>query len=454
VKLKAALAAVCLSAACGGTAAPAPPATPTPPQAPPQAPPPGSTPATQITGAERIGWTQTAPDIRVVRFAMYIDSTQRVELTTAVCAPGGEATFNCDAALPPLTSGRHSLEIVAWIESGGSALESARAEPIAVDVVGGSTSSTVDAGTVLGQTRPQSEPPAGPPEASSCGIARAGAEVVTWGSTGTLSIMEPTTGAVRPLTWARSDDAGWTPGALAAHPDFAKNGWIYLAQMTHDGEARLRLVRYRKKGDVLGERAILFEYAPKARPARLRLSTDGHRLYLAMLAGHATGPTDSAVTPSRFLIRLLLDGRVPAENAGGSVFADVVASRPIEVAWSAEERMPWVIEQTDAGRYSVSPGRLHDSAPAPGSAFSATSVPIAAQFASREGETALWVVLANGELLSLDGASAGGPVRLHRPLFAMPRAVGGALVLAEQDMVICGPTAAAGYGAWRVRFRN
>jgi hypothetical protein len=437
-----------LATACGGSGAPSPPQSPTP----------SPTDVIQITGREQLAWAQTAANIGDLHFAVYVDGNTRVELSAATCAPAASDTSDCQSPLPPLSNGKHTLELVAWVDAAGAALDSARTPPLTVQVTNGAAdmiAGSVTAGAAL--TPSGSETPSLP---SGCGVVPASdRDLIVWDSTGRIRVVDAQSSRMRTLSWTTPDDERWILGGLAVHPRFAENGWIYLAQTGRGDEPLLRVVRYRKQGDVLGERAVLFQYAPATQPARVRLTLDQNdRLYIALLAGDAgTGALKSAA-PHQFLIRLTADGQVPVENPGGSVFADVVASRPIDIAWLDEDSVPWVIEQTRTNGYSLVPGRSGD--PRSGPSFSAASAPIAAQVLVEDERRTLWVVFGDGEALRLQSSAAGWAVSSQEPLLAAPRAVRDAALLAGQEMAICGPAlesdraAGSAYGVWRVRLRN
>lgn len=449
LRLTGSLFAAGLAIACGGRSTPSPPQTPTPTPTP--------TDVIQLTGRERIAWAQTAPNIGALHFAMYVDGSTRVELGGATCAPAAADSFDCESAVPQLSNGRHTLELVAWIDAAGSALDSPKTPALTVQVTNAATSATIGSLTAGAAITPPDRAPSLP---FGCGVVPASdRDVITWDSTGRIRVVGAQSSPARTLTWTTPDDERWVLGGLALHPRFAENGWIYIAQTGPGDEPRLRVVRYRRKGDVLGERAVLFQYALAARPARVRLSvSQKDRLYIALLTGDSGAGALESAAPHRFLIRLMSDGRVPIENSGGSVFADIVASRPIDIAWSEEDALPWVIEQTRTNGYSVVPGDPGDRRA--GSTFSAASAPIAAQFGLADDRPALWVVLDDGEALRLGNSAAGWTVSSQEPLLAAPRAVRDAVLLGSQEMAICGPAVesdAAGlsaYGVWRVRLRN
>ena len=121
-----------LLAACGGNGAPSAPQTP--------APDPGT--VIQITGQERLGWAQPATaSISDLHFAAYVDGSSRSELASAACTALADQSYSCESPLPPLSSGRHSLELVSWVDASGEILESARSPALTLQVSGGSAES-------------------------------------------------------------------------------------------------------------------------------------------------------------------------------------------------------------------------------------------------------------------------------------------------------------------------
>jgi hypothetical protein len=109
---------------CGGSSAP------------PLSPSPGSGGVIQISGRERLGWNQLADDISLYRFAVYVDG-RRIDLPLTTCsASPSELGFECTSPLPPLTVGRHVLEVVSWIMIAGKAVESPKAASLTIIVTG------------------------------------------------------------------------------------------------------------------------------------------------------------------------------------------------------------------------------------------------------------------------------------------------------------------------------
>src|SRR5262245_28594755 len=112
------------AAACGGSDGESPPSSP---------PPTGS--GDTITGRERFGWTQagSASDASVLQFAAYVDGNRTV-LQGAACS-GGSSGLDCNAPLPSMSPGRHTLELAAFYESDGI-VEGPRSTALQLQVTG------------------------------------------------------------------------------------------------------------------------------------------------------------------------------------------------------------------------------------------------------------------------------------------------------------------------------
>src|SRR5262249_22695593 len=98
-----------------------------------------------ITGNERLGWDQRAPDngeLASYRYAIFVDGT-RSELSGVSCDTLQAANgFPCSAPLPRLSSGTHTLELATFIVDGTTLLESARSSSLRVVVAGALTTGT------------------------------------------------------------------------------------------------------------------------------------------------------------------------------------------------------------------------------------------------------------------------------------------------------------------------
>jgi hypothetical protein len=107
---------------------------------------PSSPSAVPVNATDRIAWTQradSAADLRTYQFGMYVDG-RRVLLDTPECLPQSQSgdTYDCAVSLPPLSAGRHTLELVAISGSGPTAVESPHSATLVVTVGSASSASS------------------------------------------------------------------------------------------------------------------------------------------------------------------------------------------------------------------------------------------------------------------------------------------------------------------------
>ena len=311
----------------------------------PSSPPPSGS-AESVTGRERVGWVQgsiSPGDMAMLRFAAYVDGSRRV-LEGFSCSPSGSDTFACSAPLPPLTAGRHALEIASFFDSGSGVVESPRSPPLQLMVSG-----------IVAQLSP---PTSSNGFAASDGralhaevlagdlIDPADVAVDTRGRAfvverrGTLRIVEPESTAaddalIEPLFGAREEGARALSIALA--PDFARSGLLYtLSAQPSDGGSRVFVTRFRELRGRLGEAAVVVSQVVAADEADglLRFGPDGS-MYIAV--GSSNGGSGQ-------ILRFLRDGRIPAENPGGSPVYWSVDALPVGLDWQPADVSLWTIE--------------------------------------------------------------------------------------------------------------
>jgi len=85
--------------------------------------------AQTAAGTDKLYWDQAAPDLATAqsyRYQAYVDASAGV-IMTATCT-GTASPFVCNAQLPPLQTGKHTVSITAGIQtSTGSFAESSKA---------------------------------------------------------------------------------------------------------------------------------------------------------------------------------------------------------------------------------------------------------------------------------------------------------------------------------------
>src|SRR5580765_8540996 len=99
----------------------------------------GSSGGSVVPGVTRIGWDQVAADatqLASLHFVIYIDNT-RNELPGATCSgPAGSSGFSCEAVLPAMTTGQHTLQLASYV-LGAVLLESPKSASLVITVSGG-----------------------------------------------------------------------------------------------------------------------------------------------------------------------------------------------------------------------------------------------------------------------------------------------------------------------------
>ena len=88
-----------------------------------------------ISGSERFGWEQPAPDaaeLATFRYAIYVDDV-RTEATGVSCASGVvNGRFACSSSLPSMSNGNHAISVASFVIDGGAVRESPRSAGVSV----------------------------------------------------------------------------------------------------------------------------------------------------------------------------------------------------------------------------------------------------------------------------------------------------------------------------------
>lgn len=312
----------------------------------------------RITGNERIGWDQPAAnpaELASFRYAIYVDGT-RSELTNVACAAtAGPAGFACNAALPSMTAGSHTLEIAAFVVD-GAVLESAKSTALRVErlaaamTAAGSgwqtevTVSTVDRLQLRLQlvTDGLTDPTdlAFTEDGRIFVAERAGrVRVVRDDRLQTepaLSLDEAATGAGGGLL------------ALTLDPQFDRSRFVYAvytAESTRDGLV-FRIARFREAGGELAEQVVLLDGIPASsdRPAAsLHFGPDG-KLYAAFDDGGDAQRSGNLSSFNGKILRLNPDGSTPHDQAASTpvFFTDLKSPRGFD--WRPTEGTVWIAD--------------------------------------------------------------------------------------------------------------
>jgi glucose/arabinose dehydrogenase len=323
-----------------------------------------------ITGRERLGWDQRAPDaaeLAQYSYALYVDGTPNLLADAACGALAGETpTAPCSSSLPPLKSGTHTLELVTRVNRSGTVLESERSAPLVVTVSGSGTATSVSqASLAFGLGRSAGEPYV--VEAVVQGLDRPSAlarlpdgRIMIAESGGRVRLVE--NGVLRDTPILEVAQAAGGPAhelGLVVSPDFAVTRHVYVSYSAADAEGVLggRVVRYREVNGTLGESAVILDGLPgEAGRSRVRIGPDG-----AMYAG-ATGLSrlESADLSSYAgkILRFTPSGALPLDNP--MRWSPVISSGHqgrLDFDWEPVSKVLWFVEPSDSG-VSAGPATL------------------------------------------------------------------------------------------------
>ena len=121
---------------------------------------------------------------------------------------------------------------------------------------------------------------------------------------------------------------------------------LYVLDTVPGDPATFRLARYRELDGRLGERAVLFDgvpVSPAAPSGAVAFGTDG-RLYLALDDGGDAERASRASSYNGKVMRLSIDGRIPADQpATTPVYAANIHS-PRSLAWDASSASLWLAD--------------------------------------------------------------------------------------------------------------
>jgi|SRR5581483_11675260 len=338
-------------------------------------PPPQQTPPSgeQITGNERIGWTQAASDpgeLADFKYAIYVDGA-RSQLADVSCASTPAASgFDCTAALPKMTSGAHTLELAAFVDA-GTVLESAKSAPLHVIVSAAVTIATAAPGASAGAAALQSMP-AETSIVTSDG-ARLRIEVIArdldspadlaFVPDGRLFIAERS-GAIRVVRDGRlltepaasiaevraTDESALV--AIAVDPHFDTTHFVYAIYSApgRDRRPAFSLARFRESGGTLADRAILLEHiaAAPARPAASMRFGPDNELYAALDDGGEPARAGDAASFNGKILRMNPDATTPSDQAGGTPVFSYEYHSPRGIDWQSSSTL-WIADAARGG---------------------------------------------------------------------------------------------------------
>jgi glucose/arabinose dehydrogenase len=319
----------------------------------------GSGGDTQVSGRERLGWTQgaaSAAEVSTFQFAIYVDDNRSV-LAGATCGTtAGSAGFDCSAPLPPLAPGAHKIELAAFIDSGGVAIESERSSPLSITV----------RGLTLLDGR-QLDPRVRLAEQIQLNLRLVAEGLslpsdVAFAPDGTVFVAERG-GAIRVIAGGallpdRAIDLSgevWLPEggllAIAVDPKFQDTQFVYTltAAKARGGGLGFVLSRYRSVDHRLGERAVLLDRipaSPRGAGGALRFGPDG-KMYLAVDDAANARTAGSLGSYNGKVLRLNRDATTPDDQAGFSPVFSLDHPLPRAIDWQPSSGELWVVDALD-----------------------------------------------------------------------------------------------------------
>jgi glucose/arabinose dehydrogenase len=318
-------------------------------------------------GGPKLAWDQFAPsadELRKYSYVLYVDGTA-VPLSGAACGTLAAETLTaaCTAPLPAMAPGPHTLEMATRVTENGVVLESARSAPITY-TAGGTTTGSVTQGA-------QAEGSAGEESPKATGERPYAVETVVAGLDGPSALAElpdgrlliaerggvirlAGAGVLSPelaATLPDADPAADAVVSIAPAPDFAESRQVFVGYGVLDaaGARSGRVIRYREAGGVLGEAAVILDGLPAGLAApRVTIGPD-RRLYIVTSSG-AAAETDAIGSYEGKVLRLALDGTVPADNpfSGSPVYSFGHLGR-LALAWEPVSGVAWFVEDEGAG---------------------------------------------------------------------------------------------------------
>lgn len=302
-----------------------------------------------MTGRERFGWTQTnaAPDGPVLQYAAYVDGVRRV-LEGVTCATGSGLNLDCSAPLPPMTAGRHTLELAAFIVSGDSTVEGPKSAALQLTVasvtaanaapalsggsIPGSDGEEITADILSGDLLDPADV-AVDPAGRSFVVERAGRiRILDQDGSNSDRDFEDDLSSPR--------DAGTILLSIALSPDFEQTHQLYVLKAEPGtGEWRALIVRYREARGRLGQAAVVASATVSGDDPRgvLRFGPDG-ALYVGVGSQSTVDETSRGSSDGGRILRLLPDGRTPRDNPSSSPVYSSGHRDPIGFAWHKARR--------------------------------------------------------------------------------------------------------------------
>jgi aldose sugar dehydrogenase len=338
------------------------------PPTPPNTPPPSGD--IQVSGGERIGWRQLAADagaLGLLHYVMYIDGA-RTALGGVSCGSTATAEgFDCNAPLPLLTTGRHTLEIAAVASGPAGDVESERSSPLQVVMTAVSRSTSGALVTVMTADGTQVELARiaeGLRDPSDMAFDAKG-NVFIAERGGKVRVVQDGT-LVEHAALDISDEVVAPRGgmlAIALDPTFDETGFMYALYAVDAPRNGLEfmLARFRGVDGRFAERAVLLDRvaaSPDGASGALRIGPDG-KLYVALDdAAEEAPPIFSSYNGK--VLRLNMDATAPDDRGAPSPIFSFDHPEPKALDWQPASGQLWVVDSlpSSGGRLRRAESRI------------------------------------------------------------------------------------------------
>jgi aldose sugar dehydrogenase len=348
-----------------------------------------------VSGSERIGWNQSAPDgngLSSFRYVAYVDG-QRSDLMDVSCVQAG-TQLSCSARLPTMSQGSHTIELATVPSDGGP--ESERSSPLQVNVgPSGLVPTSVESASPSSATADRPKPAAAPsswatspPVVTKDGVRLRLEQIsdavvepidMSFLPDGRLLVAERegrvqivSEGRLLPQPALLKDETLEQLHAIAVDPQFDRTHFVYtvFTSSSRSGARTVGIARFRELSNTLAERVIIRDQIARASStpsASLRVAADG-KLIAAFDDADSARLAEDLSSANGKILRLNPDGTTPDDQAGGSPLFSYAYRSPRGFDWHPTSQALWIADRDrpDWSRLSVvamGEGRLRRGVP-------------------------------------------------------------------------------------------
>jgi len=304
-----------------------------------------------IRGGERLAWAQSASSAQALgsyTFRLFVDGAL-YGLTGVQCPGTGTQTgFDCSGVLPPMTAGRHTLELAAVV----SGVQSSSSAPLLVNV---SSTQLPGAVPLTGETAASL---VGSDDARACipmpsGSCYAARQMA--GELGDVGSLVSTArdevffiengervrliedGTLAAASVALPELSGARLISLGIPPDFDRSHLMFIvwARPAADGGEMVGVTRYRELSGVLAQAATIVSGLPIPEGTSGAIALDDEsNVYLAL----ASPLVHRGSEAGGYIVRFTEDGTVPPTNPSSMPTVSAGFANPSGLAWDGPRR--------------------------------------------------------------------------------------------------------------------